>query len=65
MLFLHNKDNQQEDAMRIEGDHVEINEIEASGGESPHIVRYVLLFSLLLAIAGLSTVWIFGALTFS
>lgn len=51
--------------MRIEGDHVEINEIEASGGESPHIVRYVLLFSLLLAIAGLSTVWIFGALTFS
>lgn len=51
--------------MHIEGDHVEMNEIEASGGESPHIVRYVLLFSLLLAVGGLSAVWIFGAVTFS
>lgn len=50
--------------MRIEGDRVEMNEVEASGGERPRIVRYVLLFSLLLAITGLSTVWIFGALTF-
>lgn len=49
--------------MRIENDHVEMNEVEASGGESPHIVRYVLLFSLLLAVAGLSAVWITGALT--
>lgn len=51
--------------MQIKGDHVEVNEVEASGGESPHIVRYVLLFSLLLAVGGLSLVWITGALTAS
>lgn len=50
--------------MNIEGDHIEMNEIKASGGESPHIVRYVLLFSLLLTVAALSAVWIFGALSF-
>lgn len=51
--------------MIIHGDEIEISPEEASGGQKPHIVRYVLLSSLLLAIAGLSAVWIFGALTFS
>jgi hypothetical protein len=34
-----------------------------SGGTTPNIVRYVLAISLLLAILGLSAVWITGAVT--
>lgn len=40
---------------------VHIPTSEACGGETPHIMRYVLLFSLLLAILVLSLIWISGA----
>ena len=50
--------------MKRDGDQVELNTEEASGGTTPHIVRYVLAISLLLAILGLSAVWITGAATF-
>ena len=43
------------------GEEVHIATDEARGGDTPHIVRYVLLFGLLLAIAVLSAVWIFKA----
>tara|TARA_B110001454_G_scaffold213235_2_gene231090 strand:- start:730 stop:924 length:195 start_codon:yes stop_codon:yes gene_type:complete len=33
----------------------------ARSGETPHIVRYVLAFSLVLAILALSAIWITGA----
>ncbi|WP_373488193.1 hypothetical protein [Blastomonas sp.] len=49
--------------MQRNGDDLELDEVEASGGESPHIVRYVLLFSLLLAVVALSAIWITGALS--
>jgi hypothetical protein len=45
------------------GDEVHISTSEASGGSTPHIVRYVLAFSLLLAIVALSAIWITGALS--
>lgn len=48
--------------MITHGDDIELSPEEASGGQKPHIVRYVLLFSLLLAIAGLSAVWILGTM---
>jgi hypothetical protein len=48
--------------MERQGDEVHVNTREASGGSTPHIVRYVLVISLLLAIAALSLVWITGAL---
>jgi len=37
------------------------NTDDARSGETPHIVRYVLAFSLALAILALSAVWITGA----
>ncbi len=43
------------------GEEIHIPTSEARGGETPHIMRYVLLFSLLLAILLLSVVWITGA----
>jgi hypothetical protein len=49
--------------MKRNGDQVELNSEEASGGTRPNIVRYVLAISLLLAILGLSAVWITGAVT--
>jgi hypothetical protein len=49
--------------MKRDGDQIELNTEEASGGTSPRIVRYILGISLLLAILGLSTVWITGAVT--
>jgi hypothetical protein len=49
--------------MKREGDQVELNTEEASGGVTEHGVRYVLFFSLLLAIIALSAIWITGALT--
>jgi hypothetical protein len=45
------------------GDETHITSTEASGGVTHHGVRYVLLFSLLLAIVVLSAIWITGALT--
>ena len=50
--------------MKRNGDQVELTTEEASGGTSPHIVRYILLISLTLAIVALSAIWITGALTF-
>jgi hypothetical protein len=50
--------------MKREGDQVVLNTEEASGGTTPHIVRYILAISLLLAILALSAVWITGAVTF-
>lgn len=43
------------------GEETHITSTEASGGVKNHGVRYVLLFSLLIAIAVLSAVWITGA----
>lgn len=45
------------------GDEIHLDTQEARGGETPHIVRYVLIVSLLLAIIVLSAVWITGALS--
>ena len=45
------------------GDEIHLSEQEASGGEQPHIVRWVLGISLFLVVALLSAVWIIGALT--
>jgi hypothetical protein len=44
-------------------DHDELTEVEASGGVKEHGVRYVLGFSLFLAIALLSLMWIVPALS--
>jgi len=51
------------DAMRMEGEEIHVTEEEASGGTQPHIVRYVLAASLLLAILAMSAIWITGAAT--
>jgi hypothetical protein len=51
--------------MKRNGDEVELTTEEASGGTSPHIVRYILVISLTLAILALSAVWITGAVRFS
>jgi hypothetical protein len=48
-------------SMRVNGDQIELNDEEASGGVKQHGVRYVLLFSLLLVIGLLSLVWIVGS----
>jgi hypothetical protein len=45
----------------MEGEEVHVTEEEASGGSQPHIVRYVLAASLLLAVLSLSAIWITGA----
>ena len=49
--------------MERHGEEVHITTDEARGGETPHIVRYVLAISLALAIGALSALWIYGALT--
>ena len=48
--------------MERHGEEIHITTEEARAGSTPHIVRYVLGISLFLAIAGLSAVWIIGAL---
>ena len=50
-------------AMRREGEEIHVSEEEASGGTQPHIVRYVLAASLLLAVVAMSAIWITGAAT--
>lgn len=47
--------------MERQGEEVEVTTTEARGGETPHIVRYVLIISLVLAIAAMSLIWITGA----
>jgi hypothetical protein len=49
--------------MERQGDEVHVNTSEARGGSTPHIVRYILAISLLLAIGALSLIWITGALS--
>ena len=49
--------------MERNGDEVHLSEQEASGGERPHLVRWVLGISLTLAVGLLSAIWIIGALT--
>jgi hypothetical protein len=49
--------------MERQGSEVHIETDEARGGSTPHIVRYVLVISLALAIAALSLIWITGALS--
>ena len=48
--------------MERQGDEVHLNETEASGAVRPHIVRYVLGFSLLLVVIAMSAVWILRAI---
>lgn len=45
------------------GDEVHVETDEARGGSTPHIVRYVLIISLALAILALSAIWITRALS--
>jgi hypothetical protein len=49
--------------MERQGEEIHVTTTEASGGSTPHIVRYVLGISLFLAIAAMSAIWITGALT--
>lgn len=48
--------------MEIRGGEIHIETDEARGGSTPHIVRYVLIISLMLAIGLLSLVWVTGAI---
>jgi len=45
------------------GDEVHIDAEDARAGETPHIVRYVLIINLALAIITLSAIWIAAALS--
>ena len=45
------------------GDEVHLDVEEARSGDTPHIVRYVLVISLFLAILAMSAIWITGALS--
>ena len=49
--------------MKKIGDEVHIPTEEARGGDTPHVMRYVLMFGLLLAILAMSAVWIIKAWT--
>ena len=55
------KETMGDDMVQKDG-HEELQTDEARGGSTPHIVRYVLGFSLLIAIILLSLVWIIPAL---
>lgn len=48
--------------MERRGDEIHVSPVEARAGSTPHIVRYVLIISLFLAIAAMSAIWIVGAL---
>ena len=48
--------------MERRDDEVHVSEIEASAGVQPHIVRYVLGVSLLLAVLLMSAIWIICSL---
>jgi len=49
--------------MKKIGDEIHLDTEEARGGDTPHIVRYVLIISLLLAILAMSAIWITGAVS--
>lgn len=48
--------------MKQVGDELHLDTEEARAGSTPHIVRYVLIISLLLAIVAMSAIWITAAL---
>jgi len=48
--------------MERQGDEIHIRDDEVRAGSTPHIVRYILGISLILAVAALSAIWITGAL---
>ena len=48
--------------MERDGRRVHVTDTEASAGSTPHIVRYILLISLVLVIIAMSVIWITGAL---
>lgn len=48
--------------MQRNGDEIHLNGDEARSGSTPHIVRYVLVISLVLAILALSAIWVGQAL---
>jgi hypothetical protein len=47
--------------METRGEEVHLDKEEARSGTTPHIVRYVLVISLALAIVALSAIWMTGA----
>jgi len=47
--------------MERQGEEVHVTTDEARGGDTPHIVRYILLISIVLAIIALSAIWMTGA----
>lgn len=49
--------------METRSPQIHLDDNKARAGSTPHIVRYVLLASLALAIIALSAIWITGALT--
>jgi hypothetical protein len=49
--------------MERQGSETHIQTDEARSGSTPHIVRYILVISLFLAIAALSLIWITGAVS--
>jgi hypothetical protein len=49
--------------MRKIGDELHVDTDEARAGATPHILRYVLLISLVLAILLMSAIWITGAVS--
>jgi hypothetical protein len=48
--------------MERHGEETHITTPEARGGDTPGVMRYVLLIGLVLAIGALSMIWITGAL---
>ena len=48
--------------MERQGDEIHVSEEEASAGSQPHIVRWVLGISLVLAVLLMSAIWIGGSL---
>ena len=44
--------------MERQGDEVHLNEVEATGARQPHVVRWVLGISLVLAVIAMSLVWL-------
>ncbi len=49
--------------METRGEEIHLDKEEARGGETPGVVRYVLLISIALAIVALAAIWITGAAT--
>ena len=49
--------------MERQGAETHITTEEARGGETPHILRWILLIGITLAILALSAIWITGSLT--